>query len=111
MISTRYAALHADRLAGTAPSAGSAMIVPEDAPALARMGVWMFQGETDNISTVALAKRMAAAIRAAGGEVHYTEYKGVGHSTANRAYNDARVIDWLLNQEKREDDQSRSAVH
>ncbi|MCP5113086.1 MAG: hypothetical protein GY953_19835 [bacterium] len=97
---TRYAALHAGRIAGIAPSAGSAVIVEEDAPALARMGVWMFQGETDNLSTAALAKRMAAAIRAAGGEVRYTEYEGVGHATANRAYSDAKVIDWLLSQKR-----------
>lgn len=90
--STRYAALHADRITGVAPSAGSAVIVLEDAPALARMGVWMFQGENDHISTVALARRMVAAICEAGGEVRYTEYKGVGHSTANRSYSDAMVI-------------------
>ncbi len=96
--STRYAALHADRIAGVAPSAGSAVIVPEAAPALASMGVWMFQGETDNISTVKLARQMVAAIRAAGGEPRYTEYEGVGHATANLAYNDAKVIEWLLQQ-------------
>jgi predicted peptidase len=99
--STRYAALHADRIAGVAPSAGSAVIVPEAAPALARMGVWIFQGETDNISTVPLARQMVAAIRAAGGDVHYTEYEGVGHNTANLAYNDAKVIEWLLQQKRR----------
>jgi len=99
---TRYGALHADRLAGIAPSAGSAVIVLEDAPKLARIGVWMFQGETDRISTVALARRLAAAIRAAGGEPHYTEYPGVGHATAYRAYSDPKVIEWLLKQKRRQ---------
>ena len=98
---TRYAALHADRIAGIAPSAGSAVIVPADAPALARMGVWMFQGETDKISTATLARRMAAAIRKAGGKVQYTEYKGVGHGTAGLVYPDAKVIEWLLKQKRR----------
>ncbi len=101
--STRYAALHADRIAGVAPSAGSAVIVLEDAPALAGMGVWIFQGENDRISTVALARRMVAAIRQAGGSVRYTEYAGMGHATAYRSYSDSRVIEWLLNQRKRED--------
>jgi predicted peptidase len=99
--STRYAALHAARIAGIAPSAGSAVIVTDDAPALARMGVWIFQGETDNISTATLARRMVAAIRAAGGEVRYTEYEGIGHGTANRTYGDVKVISWLLNQKRR----------
>lgn len=98
--STRYAARHADRIAGVAASAGSAVIVLEDAPALARMGVWMFQGETDRISTVELAERMVAAIRAAGGDVRHTEFEGVGHSTAGLAYGDPAVIEWLLEQRK-----------
>ena len=98
---TRYAALHADRFAGIAPSAGSAVIVPADAPALARMGVWLFQGEADRISTAALARRLVAAIREAGGTVRYTEYKGVGHATAGLVYADAKVIEWLLKQKRR----------
>jgi predicted peptidase len=99
---TRYAALNADRIAGIAPSAGSAVVVLEDVPALSRMGVWIFQGETDKLSTVELARRMVAALRSAGGEVHYTEYKGVGHGFAHRVYADAKVIQWLLNQKKAE---------
>lgn len=98
--STRYASLHADRIAAVAPSAGSAVIVPGDAAVLARMGVWIFQGETDPISTAALAKRMVAAIREAGGEVRYTEYEGVGHNTAGLAYGDPQVIEWLLKQRR-----------
>ncbi len=98
---TRYAALHADRFAAVAPSAGSAVIILEDAPKLARMGVWIFQGETDRISTAALAKRLVAAIRDAGGEPRYTEYKGAGHATAYRAYSDPKLIEWLLKQRKR----------
>jgi len=99
--STRYAALHAGRIAGVAPSAGSAVVVLEDAPALARMGVWIHQGETDHISTPDLAKRMVAAIKTAGGSVRYTEYEGVGHGSANPAYNDPAVIEWLLKQKRR----------
>ncbi|MBL7223154.1 MAG: dienelactone hydrolase family protein [Candidatus Brocadiae bacterium] len=99
--STRYAALHADRFAAVAPSAGSAVIVLEDAAKLARMGVWIFQGETDRISTAELAKRLVAAIRAAGGEPRYTEYRGLGHATAHRAYSDPKLIEWLLKQKRR----------
>ena len=101
--STRYAALHADRIAAVAPSAGSAVLVLEDAPVLAQIGVWIFQGETDPISTATLARRMVAAIRQAGGTVRYTEYEGVGHGTANRSYGNAEVIDWLLSQAKAAD--------
>lgn len=100
--STRYAGLHSDRLAGVAPSAGSAVIVLEDVPALSRMGVWMFQGETDELSTAELARRMAAALREAGGESRYTEYEGVGHGFADLVYSDNKVIQWLLDQKRQE---------
>ena len=101
--SIRYAAIHADRIAGVAPSAGSAVAVLEDAPTLARIGVWIFQGENDRLSTVALARQMVAAIRSAGGDPRYTEYEGVGHATARLAFGDARVIEWLLAQRRRVD--------
>ena len=98
--SIRYAALNPERIAAVASAAGSAVIVLEDAPVLARMGVWLFQGETDNISTAPLAKRMVAAIRANGGNPLYTEYAGVGHGMANRVYEDAEVIAWMLDQRR-----------
>ena len=98
--STRYAALHADRIAGVASSAGSAVLVLDDAPKLARIGVWFFQGENDPISTAELARRMVAAIESSGGDPRYTEYEGVGHATARLAFEDARVIAWLLEQRR-----------
>ena len=98
--STRYAALHHTNVAAVAPSAGSAVFVPEDAEALATIGVWMFQGETDPISTAPLARRMVEAIRAAGGMPRYTEYEGVGHGTARPAYSDPELIVWMLQQRR-----------
>lgn len=97
---TLYAARHADRIAGIAPSAGSAIIVPENAPILAQMGVWIFQGENDRISTSGLARQMAEAIRKAGGDVRYTELTGVGHASLGPMFEDDRVIKWLLSQNK-----------
>ena len=98
--SIRYAALHPERIAAVASAAGSAVIVPGDAPVLARMGVWLFQGETDHLSTAPLARRMVAAIRASGGNPLYTEYAGVGHGMANRVYEDPEVIAWMLDQRR-----------
>ena len=99
--SIRYAALHPERIAGVASAAGSAVIVLEDAPVLAGMGVWLFQGETDNLSTAPLAKRMVATIQANGGNPRYTEYAGVGHGMARRVYEDPEVIAWMLDQRRR----------
>ena len=99
--SIRYAALHAERIAAVASVAGSAAIVLGDAPALARMGVWLFQGETDHISTTPLAKRMVAALQGNSGNPRYTEYAGVGHGIARRVYEDPEVIAWMLDQKRR----------
>ena len=101
--STRYAALHPERVAAVAPSAGSAVVVLEDAPILARIGVWLFQGENDSLSTAPLARRMIAAIRAAGGEPRYTEFEGVGHGMARLVYDDPEVIAWMLAQRRARD--------
>ena len=98
--SIRYAALHPERIAAVAPAAGSAVIVLEDAPVLAGMGVWMFQGETDNLSTAELARRMLAEIRANGGNPRYTEYAGVGHGMLGRVFEDPEVMDWMLDQRR-----------
>ncbi len=43
---------------------------------------------------------MVAAIRASGGNPLYTEYAGVGHGMANRVYEDAEVIAWMLDQRR-----------
>lgn len=99
--SIRYAALHPERIAAVASGAGSAVIVLEDAPVLAKMGVWMFQGETDHLSTAPLAKRMVAAIQGSAGNPRYTEYAGVGHGIARRVYEDPEVIAWILAQKRR----------
>ena len=99
--SIRYAALHPERIAAVASAAGTAMIVLEDAPVLARMGVWMFQGETDHLSTAPLARRMVVAIQGSAGNPRYTEYKGVGHGIARSVYEDPEVIAWMLAQQRR----------
>ncbi len=39
---------------------------------------------------------MAAAMKALGGEVRYTEYPGVGHNSWEKAYEEAELFSWLL---------------
>jgi predicted peptidase len=98
--STLYAAQNAERFSAVAPSAGSAIIVPEYAEKLATIGVWMFQGEKDNISTAVLARQMVAAIKEAGGNVKYSELEGVGHNSMKPMLEDEAVFKWLLSQRR-----------
>lgn len=96
----RYAAARADRLAAIAPVAGFGAIVTSDAAALAGLPIWAFQGERDFVSTPELARTMIEAIEDAGGDVRYTEYPAVEHLIADRAYGDAALIAWLLEQRR-----------
>ncbi len=98
--SIRYGALNVSRFAAIAPIAGSAIAIQADAPALASTNIWMFQGEKDGISTAALGRKMSAWIKEAGGNIQYTEFKGIGHSIQEKAFDTNNFIEWLISQER-----------
>ena len=58
--------------------------------------VWIFHGGADDVVPVAESQRMAAALKAPGGEVHYTEYPGVGHNSWDKAYAETEMLTWLF---------------
>jgi predicted peptidase len=39
---------------------------------------------------------MVAAVQAAGGDVRYIEFPGVGHNAWDPAYNNPEFVAWLL---------------
>jgi predicted peptidase len=58
--------------------------------------VWIFHGADDDTVPVTESRRMAEAMKALGGEVHYTEYPGVGHDSWDKAYAEPELIPWML---------------
>ena len=46
-------------------------------------------------------RAMVEAVNAAGGKARLTEYRGVGHNSWDRAYNDPALIDWMLAQSRK----------
>jgi len=95
----RYGALRTDRLAALAPIAGFGTIVLEDAKVLSTIPIWAIQGDQDQLVPAEQARRMVQAIKAAGGDVRYTEYEGAGHGeTFRRALENSEVFEWLLEQ-------------
>ena len=92
------AAANPDRFAAVAPVCGQGKT--ESAATLAKLPVWAFVGDADRDQTVLNARSMVAAIREAGGKANYTEYRGVGHNSWDRAYNDPDLIRWLLSQSR-----------
>jgi len=71
------------------------------APRLAKLPIWCFHGDADEVVPVERSRSMVAAVRAAGGSPKYTEFRGVGHDSWTPAYRDAAVLDWLVSQRQR----------
>lgn len=61
---------------------------------------WIFHGEADQVVPVTGSRRMNDALRAAGAEVHYTEYPGVGHNAWDPAYSEPELWEWLFTQRR-----------
>ncbi len=61
--------------------------------------VWIFHGGDDRTVPVAESRRMNEALKAAGGDVRYTEYPGVGHNSWDKAYAEPDLMKWLLAQQ------------
>jgi len=58
--------------------------------------VWIFHGGADNAVPVDDSRKMNDALKAAGGNVRYTEYPGVGHNSWDKAYAEPELMPWLL---------------
>lgn len=62
---------------------------------------WIFHGEVDDVVPVTESRAAAEALRAAGGDVRYTELAGTGHNSWDAAYGSAAFTDWLFAQRRR----------
>jgi predicted peptidase len=60
--------------------------------------VWVFHGGADPVVPVTESRQMVAALKAAGGNVRYTEYPGVKHESWENAYAEPELLPWLLAQ-------------
>lgn len=73
---------------------------PAQAGRLAKLPIWAFHGDADPLVPAERSRGMIAAIRKAGGEPKYTEYKGVSHDAWTPTYKNTAVLDWLFAQKK-----------
>lgn len=58
--------------------------------------VWVFHGGADPVVPVEESRKMVAAIKAAGGDVKFNEYEGVGHDSWLKAYAEPELPKWWL---------------
>lgn len=63
--------------------------------------IWVFHGDADNAVSVERSREMVVALKAAGADVQYTEYKGLGHDVWNATYRDRDVWKWLFAQHRK----------
>jgi predicted peptidase len=62
--------------------------------------IWIFHGDGDLAVSVEESRSMAAALKAVGGRVEYTEFPGVGHRAWDQAYGMVALSDWLFQRTK-----------
>jgi predicted peptidase len=93
-----YGVLHVDTFAALIPICGGGN--PADAPKLAQIPIWVFHGADDDKVPVQKSREMVAAIQKAGGNIKYTEFRGVDHNSWDPAYDDPATMKWLLKQRK-----------
>jgi predicted peptidase len=73
----------------------------EVAQRVARLPIWIFHGDADKSVPVEESRNMAAALKAIGANVQYTELPGVGHNSWDPAYEMEALAKWLFEQRRR----------
>jgi predicted peptidase len=64
--------------------------------------VWIFHGGSDPIVPVGNAHLMFNALQAAGANVKFSEYPGVGHDSWKNAFAEPGLLPWLFDQKKQD---------
>ncbi|MDB5352809.1 MAG: putative peptidase [Planctomycetota bacterium] len=70
------------------------------AESLKGLPIWTLVGDDDHPRIVGGTRALVEAVKAAGGSPRWTEYRGVGHNSWDRAYADPKLLDWMLAQGK-----------
>lgn len=65
-------------------------------PRVAKIPVWIFQGQADPSVNPARARQWVAKLRADGGSPKYSEYPGVGHDVWDVAFAEPDLAAWLF---------------
>jgi predicted peptidase len=89
-----------DRFAAIAPICGGGST--NGIAALTGVPVWAFHGADDLTVPLELGQRMVSALRATGGDVKFTVYKGVGHDSWTQTYDNPELYKWFLGHSRRQ---------
>jgi len=90
---------HPEKWAAIVPVCGGGD--PKGAEKIKDIPCWCFHGDEDNAVKVDLSRAMIEALKKAGGNPKYDEYKGVGHNSWDKAYGTDELYTWMLKQSKK----------
>ena len=94
-----FATQYPDLVAAAVPICGGGD--PTKADNLVDIPIWAFHGDRDRIVLPSGSTDMVKAVKDAGGKnIRATIYEGVGHNSADKAWRDRDLIDWLFKQKK-----------
>jgi predicted peptidase len=65
-------------------------------PRVAKVPVWIFQGEEDPLVPVTRARQWVAELRKAGGTPKYTEYPSISHNVWDVTFSEPGLAAWLF---------------
>jgi predicted peptidase len=80
--------------------AGDGEPLPALARRLATLPTWIVHGERDDVVPASASREAAAALRAAGAAVRYSELPGVNHNSWDPAFASDELVRWLLAQRR-----------
>jgi predicted peptidase len=95
------ASRHPEQFAAIAPIA-SAGCDDRQAIKLVNLQVWVFHNLDDDVFPIEGDRRTIAAIRDAGGRARLTKIDQSGHSGWTQAFQDYRLLEWLIRRDRRE---------
>jgi predicted peptidase len=81
------------------PDSGDAFVAL--ARRIGKLPTWIFHGEADPVVPVEGSRQAFAALKAAGGNVRYTELLGVDHNAWDPTYGSQQFREWLFAQRRR----------
>src|SRR2546428_10181309 len=79
----------------------STSIMPNLVQRLGKVPIWIFHGEVDQVVNVNGSREPAAALKAAGADLRYTELLGLNHNSWDAAYGSAEFVRWLFAPQRR----------
>jgi predicted peptidase len=94
----QFAGTYPEYFAAIAPICGGGEWL--SARMLGKIPVWAFHGDKDDVVPLEESERMVRFVKKAGGNAKLTVYKGVGHDSWTKTYNNPKFYAWLLSHKK-----------